>query len=529
MKSHLAFSVKRQAPPPPMLLAAAQAPKPALGIDIKKKKKKKKIQPQADTSALATAAVGVSAVDKLKGLLGKKRKRPEEEEGSPLVAAPSSTAKQRVRAPVAAGAATSPSSFTAAAPSVSPSTIGADAGLVLLVTGLPPETTELDLQRHFAAGAPLQVKLLSDWSDKSKLRRAASLAVASAAAAKRALSPAMAQLQAAGGSGGGGTSSSLQPLGEPSVGGTVRLRVCDAARSGGDDGEVGFGGSMSSGMRSQFSVLEAKALASVGGGARLASPDAADLRHLLLCCDVETAKAAVDEISALMRSGAPKRPVALLMSTVLRHRRLSGGDIWLGRVHGKPLPRAEAQRLRTLLDALDWSSMPADGKLRGAMAVNSFKLGMLTKPWGKQNGPYTPFAFAPGMGVWDAASVTRKHKELWEAASALIRAIDPSYPFTGVGFNRNFSNGAVGRHRDDKDAMHQIATAFGEYLGGELRVRGQDGTIDCNTKDRYVRFDGRFEHEVLPYEGTRYSVVFFALAPPFAVDASSTEEGVGCQ
>ena len=72
-----------------------------------------------------------------------------------------------------------------------------------------------------------------------------------------------------------------------------------------------------------------------------------------------------------------------------------------------------------------------------------------------------------------------------------------------------------------------MATAFGDYTGGELRVNGQDGIVDVNTRDRFVRFDGRYEHEVLPYEGTRYSVIYFMLAPPWAVDPSSTEEGVG--
>ena len=88
-----------------------------------------------------------------------------------------------------------------------------------------------------------------------------------------------------------------------------------------------------------------------------------------------------------MKSGSPKSPAALLLSALLRHRRASGGYVWLGRVSGKPLPQAEASRLHELLKALDWSSTPADGKLRGAMADNSFKLGMSTKAWGKQNGP----------------------------------------------------------------------------------------------------------------------------------------------
>ena len=137
--------------------------------------------------------------------------------------------------------------------------------------------------------------------------------------------------------------------------------------------------------------------------------------------------------------------------------------MWLGRVNGLPLPVAPRERLRRLLDELDWSTMPADGKLRGTMADNSFKLGLSTKAWAKHNGPYVPFAFKEGMGVWDAASVAKRHRELWEAASDLIRAADPTYAWTSVQFNRNFKGS---RHRDDKDASHQIATAFGDYTGG---------------------------------------------------------------
>ena len=85
-------------------------------------------------------------------------------------------------------------------------------------------------------------------------------------------------------------------------------------------------------------------------------------------------------------------------------------------------------------------------------------------------------------------------------------------------FNKNFANGVGGthattpldnimarrspspspspnagaRHRDDKDASYQVATAFGDYSGGELRVYGQDGVVDCNTQ-------GRFSHHSLGF------------------------------
>ena len=65
--------------------------------------------------------------------------------------------------------------------------------------------------------------------------------------------------------------------------------------------------------------------------------------------------------------------------------------------------------------------------------------------------------------------------------------------------------------------------SFREYTGGELRVHGQKGALDVDTRGRFVRFDGRYEHEVLPYEGTRYSVIYFQLEPEWSVDPSSCE------
>ena len=46
---------------------------------------------------------------------------------------------------------------------------------------------------------------------------------------------------------------------------------------------------------------------------------------------------------------------------------------------------------------------------------------------GKNNGPYEPTAYLEGMGVWDGASVARKHGALWAAASELIAAVCPEY------------------------------------------------------------------------------------------------------
>ena len=494
--SHLSFAAPSvAAPPPPMLFSVGASPsvRPAAEKAVKKNQRKRVLDESLpiDSNPVASVNAAPPKVEQL--FIDERASVGSSQTGRAVAAAPQPKKKQRVADhPTAAlpPATSSPTTSAAVAASV-----GMDANHVLLVLGVPAGMSELELQRHFAACAPSQIRLLQDWSTKQP-RGAACLALASARAVELALRPALATL------------------------GGSRIHVCTAATSA--KAEEGFGGTLSAPMRQQLAALETKAKGAVGSANPAQMLPAPTLRHLLLTCEVGAANAAVDEFCAVARSGTPKQPGGLLCACLLKHRRLTGGDVWLGRVNGLPLPRAEAARMRELLDALDWSAMPADGKLRGEMAEQSFKLGLSTKVWAKQNGPYLPFAFKAGMGVWDAASVTKKHKQLWEAASALISAADPTYPWTSVQFNKNFRGS---RHRDDKDATYQVATAFGEYEGGELRVHGQDGILDVNTRDRFVRFDGRFEHEVLPYSGLRYSVIFFALAPPWSVDPSSTEEG----
>lgn len=162
------------------------------------------------------------------------------------------------------------------------------------------------------------------------------------------------------------------------------------------------------------------------------------------------------------------------------------------------------------------------GVSAAALKENAFSLGMATMKL-SNSGPFsTPFAFRPGLGVWDGASVKKKHREIWDAAIEMLRSVDPEFNCTSIGFNKNFKGSP---HRDEKDCGPQVATALGEYKGGRLRVQSQTGVIDVDTKNRWCRFDGRYEHEVLPFTGTRYSVIYYQLEPAYAVDLSTTVEG----
>jgi hypothetical protein len=219
----------------------------------------------------------------------------------------------------------------------------------------------------------------------------------------------------------------------------------------------------------------------------------------------------------------------------------------------------------------------------------------------------TPCAFREGVGLSTGDAARKRHAALWSAALGLLRAIDPDYNSTSIVFNRNFRGSP---HRDEKDAgpqvrsarvsrrrsaapracplpdrgmtflrtfpprararasvavLAQVATALSAalrggrgYVGGALRVYGPTGAVDVDTQNGWCRFDGRYRHEVLPFEpaaaargasagggggraeaeavagrkrekgaqgveGVRYSVIFYQLTPPYALDMSTVD------
>lgn len=88
------------------------------------------------------------------------------------------------------------------------------------------------------------------------------------------------------------------------------------------------------------------------------------------------------------------------------------------------------------------------------------------------------------------------------------------FEFDSVQMTKNFE---IMTHKDTKNIGDSIVCGFGYYTGGELVVKG-----DCwqklineydyahNIQEKYVKFNGYENyHYVLPFEGTRYSLVFF--------------------
>ena len=108
----------------------------------------------------------------------------------------------------------------------------------------------------------------------------------------------------------------------------------------------------------------------------------------------------------------------------------------------------------------------------------------------------------------------------------LLRKVDPHFKATSIGFNKNFRGFSAPR----REGRRHADCVRPRRLRGRHAARAcaWRDTLDVDTKQRSVKVDGRYVHSVQPFSGTvRYSVVFYALQPDYAVDPSSTVEVVG--
>jgi len=133
----------------------------------------------------------------------------------------------------------------------------------------------------------------------------------------------------------------------------------------------------------------------------------------------------------------------------------------------------------------------------------------------------TPHNFKKGVGVCMSDILDSKRpkwqKELYAKAKELILLIDADFA-KNDDFVVNFScmcdalNHYCRRHVDNMDIEYQYATVLGDCAGGDLTVWNSDGTSQTKNYHRKVlKMDGRLPHQVEPFTGRRYCVIFYKL------------------
>ena len=128
--------------------------------------------------------------------------------------------------------------------------------------------------------------------------------------------------------------------------------------------------------------------------------------------------------------------------------------------------------------------------------------------------------FKDGKGVYmrDVADSTKtpQQKALYAKACELLPLIDADYAGEYKDYVVNFSCMSepelhyVKQHTDDDDIKFQYALVLGDCTGGELKVwdsHGNEQVIDY--KNKILKLDGRLPHEVLPFTGRRYCIIWY--------------------
>ncbi len=83
----------------------------------------------------------------------------------------------------------------------------------------------------------------------------------------------------------------------------------------------------------------------------------------------------------------------------------------------------------------------------------------------------------------------------------------PDFNFTQVQMNKNYK---ISRHIDSANCGKSYLVAMGDYTGGLTCIEKEDGIEKVDARETPITFDGsKYYHWVEPFEGDRYSLVFF--------------------
>ena len=83
----------------------------------------------------------------------------------------------------------------------------------------------------------------------------------------------------------------------------------------------------------------------------------------------------------------------------------------------------------------------------------------------------------------------------------------PNFDFNGVYVNKNT---VCKKHLDSKNVGESLLVGFGPFTGGESVLYINDKEHNVNIKTNSLIFNGsEIPHKSLPFEGTRFSLVFF--------------------
>jgi len=102
-----------------------------------------------------------------------------------------------------------------------------------------------------------------------------------------------------------------------------------------------------------------------------------------------------------------------------------------------------------------------------------------------------------GISRW-----SKKFPELYDLLKDFIKQHDPNFEYTTIQLNKNIQSPP---HIDKNNVGYSYIIGLGDYTGGNLVIEGKQ----YNIKNTWKKFDGRLGHWVEPFQGTRYTIIYF--------------------
>lgn len=96
----------------------------------------------------------------------------------------------------------------------------------------------------------------------------------------------------------------------------------------------------------------------------------------------------------------------------------------------------------------------------------------------------------------------KKFPELYFLLKKYIQLYKPDFKYTTIQINKNVISKP---HVDKNNVGPSYAIALGDFSGGDLVIEG----TAFNIKNKWKKFNGTLGHWITPFEGTRYSLIYF--------------------
>ena len=164
--------------------------------------------------------------------------------------------------------------------------------------------------------------------------------------------------------------------------------------------------------------------------------------------------------------------------------------------------RADQSICDRVLDAMKelWSTAPIGSRERPSIRAEDYMI--LCSP--------TMFE-ATSQKAAKAACKLKKYQALWDLAYEAMHSVDPVYAsqYTAVAVTHNFVGSP---HLDKQNTGPFYGFAVGSFEEGSGCIMVECSarvTAAINTKNRFGKCDGRFPHWVAPYDGDRYSLIYY--------------------